>query len=407
MILQRLLADHTLENTLQSLRAGNADRLRRAHKPFSKKVRSRKTTSFSNARQRLPLSFLQSVFLQLPTLWGKKTKGRDWKGWKPILLDGTTVRLSPLGNMGKVFAPHSNKKGSGYWCLMRVVVGFCLRSGLAVACAVGSQTQSEQALACALILKTHAQSLILGDRNFGIFRILQTVRHAKAAAVVRLTRVRAQRLAGKRPLLPGLDLKLHWQHSRHDQLQANCSTRPVAGRLIVCRIKNPGQKPFDLYLFTTLLDEPLYPARELVALYGFRWQVELNLRYLKTQMDLGYLNCKSAPMAQKEWYAGLIAYNLIRSMMFLAAAQHTLDPLCLSFSSSARHICQTVLSWGQGKKIDADAVLANLAATILPKRKKPRPSEPRLVRFLARPFGHLIGKRSDARQKILKSHLKC
>src|SRR6185312_14578140 len=138
-----------------------------------------------------------------------------------------------------------------------------------------------------------------------------------------------------------------------------------------------------------------------------RWQVELNLRYLKTQMDLGYLNCKSAPMAQKEWYAGLIAYNLIRSMMFLAAAQHTLDPLCLSFSSSARHICQTVLSWGQGKKIDADAVLANLAATILPKRKKPRPSEPRLVRFLARPFGHLIGKRSDARQKILKSHLKC
>jgi hypothetical protein len=407
MILQRLLADHTLENTLQSLCAGNADRLHRGHKRFSKKVRSRKTTSFSNGRRRLPLAFLKSVFLGLPALLAKKMKGRDWKGWTLLLFDGTTVRLSPLGDIGRVFSPHSNKKGTGYWCLMRVVVGFCLRSGLAVACAVGSQTQSEQALACALILSAQAKSLILGDRNFGIFRIMQTTRHAKAAAVVRLTRARAQRLVGKLSLLPGLDLKLQWRHSRHDQLQANCSTQPVEGRLIVCRIKNPEHKPFDLYLFTTLLDESLYSAKELVALYGFRWHVELNLRYLKSQMDLGYLNCKSAQMAEKEWYAGLIAYNLIRSMMFLAAVQHTLDPLCLSFSSSARHICQTLLSWAEGKKIDADSVLATLAATVLPKRKKPRPNEPRLVRFLSRRFGQLKGKRSDARQKLPKSAPKC
>ena len=306
MILQRLLADHTLENTVESLCAGQADRL---HKPFSKKVRSRKTASFSNARQRLPLSFLQSVFLKLPDLLAKKTKGRDWKGWQLILFDGTTVRLNPFGNTAKVFPPHSNKKESGYWCLMRVVVGFCLRSGLAVACAVGSKTQSEQALASGLILSTHAKSLILGDRNFGVFRILQATRHAKAAAVVRLTRARAQRLVGKRPLLPGLDLKLHWQHSRHDQLQANCSTQPVAGRLIVCRIKNPGQKPFDLYLFTSLIDTSLYPAKELVALYGFRWHVELNLRYLKSQMDLGYL--ESVPkVAILQGYSRILVADL-------------------------------------------------------------------------------------------------
>ena len=50
-------------------------------------------------------------------------------------------------------------------------------------------------------------------------------------------------------------------------------------------------------------------------LYGLRWHIELNLRYLKTQMRLTQLECKSAAMAEKEWVAGLLAYNLIRAAM--------------------------------------------------------------------------------------------
>ncbi len=57
-----------------------------------------------------------------------------------------------------------------------------------------------------------------------------------------------------------------------------------------------------LYLFTTLVD-PKITARELAEFYGLRWQVELNLRYVKTQLHLGFLECKSAEMARKlEFY---------------------------------------------------------------------------------------------------------
>jgi len=398
MVLQRLLADPTLENVVVHFAHGTADALRPGKKPLSQKIKSNKTASFSDARQRLPLEVLQEVFTQLPARLGPKITGRDWQGWNVLLLDGSTVRLPPRGDIPRCFKPHANQR-PGHWCLLRVVAGFCLRSGLAVACALGSLDQSEQLLACGLILAAQAKTLVVGDRNFGIFRILQTARQAQAQVLVRLTRARAFRLVGRK-LVSGLDRQVLWSHTQHDQLQPGCADQPVAGRLLVCRIHRPGFRPLDLYLFTTLVDGQRYSVRELVALYGLRWHVELNLRYLKTQMNLGFLNCQSAAMAQKEWYAGLIAYNLIRAMMLLAATKKLLDPLALSFSSAAREIRKTLMEWAQGQTMDWPRVLHTIAQCRLPTRKKPRPNEPRLIRHVREKFGPLRGSRHAARTKL-------
>jgi IS4 transposase len=407
MILQRLMADHTLENTVDAFIDGKADRIKSSDNlPFSEKVKSSRTTSFSDARQELPLSFFQQVLLLLPSLLGKAIQGRDWKGWMPLLLDGSTVKLRAFPGIVQWFGRHSNKKDQGDWCVMRVVVGFCLRTGMALTCGVGPQNQSEQALACAMILALQAKTLIIGDSNFGVFSIVQCARESKAAVLMRMTPARAARLAGKAALRHALDLKVLWEHSRHDQLQPGCSAGPIEGRLIACRIHRRGHRSFTLYLFTTLLDEELYTVQELVELYGFRWHVELNLRYLKSEMDLSQLECKSAQMAKKEWYAGLIAYNLIRAMMLLAATKKGLDPLTLSFSGCQRIVCSTLLKWAERGKIDCEKVLESLARKRLPTRKKPRPNEPRMVRLVRRDFPPLRGNRDDARKKWAKSQMK-
>lgn len=405
MILQCLLEDRTLDKVVVNFRHRKANALSAGKKPLSTRIKSKQTASFSNARQRLPLEWIKKVFVELPALLCQQITGRPWKDWKVMLLDGTTVRLAPWPDIRSIFKPHRTQHKC-HWCLMRVVVGFCLRSGLAVACAVGSQYTSEQVLACGLILAAQAKTLVIGDRNFGIFRIAQTARQAHAQVLVRLTKARAFRLAN-RPLVPGLDLRIRWSPTRHDQLQPHCSAQPVEGRLIVCRIKRPGMRPFNLCLFTTLLDEQLYSVQELVALYGLRWHVELNLRYLKTQMHLEFLNCKSAAMAQKEWYAGLIAYNLVRAMMLLAATKKLLDPLSLSFSSSAREVVETLMEWATGKRMDWKQVLEGIASCRLPKRKKPRPNEPRLVRHFGESFGPLRGSRAAARRKLKRGPSKC
>ena len=212
----------------------------------------------------------------------------------------------------------------------------------------------------------------------------------------------AGKVAGKQPLVPGLDLKVRWSPSRHDKLQPGCSTQPVEGRLIVCKVQHPGLRPVILYLFTTLVDEQLYSVEELVKLYGLRWQVELNLRYIKAQMNMAFLNCQSAEMAQKEWYAGLIAYNLIRGTMLLAALKKGSDPLKLSFSSSRRRVVSFLLNWAQTKKVDWEKLLEKVGKCVLPKRKKRRPSEPRLKRHVRETFGPLRGSRDQARLEIQK-----
>lgn len=57
------------------------------------------------------------------------------------------------------------------------------------------------------------------------------------------------------------------------------------GRLIYARLERNGFRPIDVYLFTTLLDRDEFPARDIVTLFGERWNVELDLRHVKTTLE--------------------------------------------------------------------------------------------------------------------------
>jgi len=112
---------------------------------------------------------------------------------------------------------------------------------------------------------------------------------------------------------------------------------------------------------------------ELVRLYGLRWHAELNLRYLKDQMDLAQLDVRSAAMARKEWLAGLLAYNLIRAAQLCAALHQKLDPLALSFSSVRRRLEQWLKDFArtQTPLLDSWAKLLEcMARCRLPRRTK-------------------------------------
>lgn len=401
LLFQRLNSDHSLQGVVLDARGGGADRL---NKKLSPGLASHSTCSYSDARQRLPWQFLaQALLLQGRNLIGLSPTTL-WQGWVLALLDGTTVRLRPYGNIAKQFAPNGNKHGRPYWCLMRVVVGFCALSGAALDCAIGSIRLSEQALACQIILASVGKCLFIGDRNFGVFRIVQAARHARQAVLVRLTKVRARKLLG-RPLSLGQHQVL-WKASPHDQLQEGNCREPIAGRLLVVRLQRRGFRPQQLCLFTTLPDTAQYPLQELVRVYALRWHIELNLRYLKTQMDLVQLEAKSTDMARKEWLAGLLAYNLIRAAQLCAAVQKGLSPLSLSFSSVRRCLETWLRQFARRSHRLLCSHWARLLEQInrcrLPRRRKTRPNEPRAQRHLRQPYPPLHGTRAKARKNIAK-----
>jgi hypothetical protein len=222
LLFQGLNPDHSLDAAAVDAHAGGADRLK---KKLSRTLRSNSTTSYSDARQRLPWQFLAQAL----TLQGGQiiqlSPTTLWHGLVLSLLDGSTVRLRPYGRMAKDFPPNGNQHGRPYWCLMRVVVCFCALSGAALDCAIGSIYVSEQVLACQIILAAAVKSLFIGDRNFGVFRVAQSARHVGQEVLLRMTDRRARRLFG-RALVPG-DHPVSWKPTRQDQVEPSCSKEPL------------------------------------------------------------------------------------------------------------------------------------------------------------------------------------
>ncbi len=401
LLFQRLNPDHTLDAALSDARAGGADRI---NKKLSRHLRSDSTCSYSDARQRLPWeALLQALALQAHQIL-RLSPTTLWQGLVVALIDGSTVRVRPHPGMAKEFPAQRNQyRNRAYWCLLRVVVDFCALSGAALDCAMGSIHLSEQQLACQIIARSKLKSLFLGDSNFGVFRIVQVAHQAGQEVLLRLTQGRARKLLA-RALKPGQYL-LNWKPSSHDQLEPGCSKDPIKGRLLVAQVHRKGFRPQKLYLFTTLPDTAQYSMQQLVELYGLRWHIELNLRYLKAQMHMVQLEAKSADMARKEWLAGLMAYNLVRAAQLCAALQAGCSPLSLSFCCVRRRLEHWLAQSMRARRPFALSwvrLLQTAAQCRLPHRRKPRPHEPRAQRHLRLPYAPLYGSRSVARKHLRK-----
>ncbi len=112
----------------------------------------------------------------------------------------------------------------------------------------------------------------------------------------------------------------------------------ITVREIYYYILIPGFRTQQVSLITTLLDKATYSTLEIVGLYGKRWDVELDLRHLKTTLGMDVLRCKSPSMVRKEIYVYLLAYNLLRSLMWNAGTTYTTPPLRLSLQGTRHHL---------------------------------------------------------------------
>lgn len=105
-----------------------------------------------------------------------------------------------------------------------------------------------------------------------------------------------------------------------------------------------GRRTRTIDIITTLLDPDEYSKQDLADLYGFRWNSELDIRSIKSSLNLVHVRCKSPEMVRCELWTTLLAYNLIRTTAAGAAWLHDKQPRQISFTST----CQYVLaSWMQ------------------------------------------------------------
>jgi hypothetical protein len=404
LVFQRLNQDHSCDAVLSHLGSKATDHLEDQHQePLSQRLRSESTSGFCQARQRLPLAVLEEVLHHTAQqIQQMAAESAFWRGHPVALLDGTTILLYPFGDLASHYGQYGNHLGPCYCVGMRVVSAFCLLTGALLGLAEGSLHQSEQDLARQVLAQLPVGSICIGDQNFGVFSVAQVARQHMVFVLLRLSASRARALA-QRSLHCGIDSKVPWSASREDQCDPELSLLPIEGRLIYVRLQRDGFRPLDLYFFTTLMDEVCYTVEALVQLYGQRWQVELDLRYVKDTLDLGLLYAKSVDTVRKELYGGFIAYNLIRAYMNEAAQRAGVSPLRLCFSQCWRRIRDTLAGLRptdshQHVQQEWECLLSRLAKCLIPKRPRYR-VEPRAVRKHRSLYPPLKGSRDAARQR--------
>jgi len=404
-IFQRLNQDHSCDAAWSYLSSDQVSGQFRPGKARPKRL-SESNSAYCQARKRLPLSVAQGALSETArALQEELGETSLWHGRRVSLFDGSTLRLAATSELTQHYGVASNQHGASHWPLMRLVAGFDLYQGAVHAVAEGPYLTGEHTLAVQVLRSMGPGWVHVGDRNFGVYHIIQVALAMQSDVILRLKVTQAKRLVSA--LQPGMDVDVVWSPSRFDDLEPDLPAPSVAGRLIYVRLEKAGFRPIDLYLFTTLTAREAFPLAEVVALYGQRWNVELDLRYIKTILDMESLEAKSVDMARKELLLGLLAYNLLRGLMAAAARQAQRSPLELSLAQCWRRATDACRGLPRdASPADVERVLTRLLERmgncVLPKRKRER-FEPRAVWGRPRVYPTIKGSREEARQAWFES----
>jgi len=371
---------------------------------------SANTSGYSQARSRLPLEVAEKVsdtIFESLLAEPQVVPGLD----RPMfLLDGSTLLLPHSEDLVRAYPPPRNQYGASHWSGMRVLVAHEVVSGLAVRPCWGPmdgpQAVSEQGLAKQMLSRLPAGSVVLGDRNFGVFSMAYHARQQQHPCLFRLTELRAQKLNGR--VLPnaGTDKQIVWACSREDR-RSNpelATEASVEGRLVVVKAFDAEGKKQKLYFFTSLD----LPAEQLMNLYGYRWNIETDLRSLKREVRLHMLTAQSQAMAEKELVLGVAAYNLTRGAISEVAALLQLSPRQFSFSM-ARDTLNAFLPLFAAAASEEERqqigrqMLRVMGQSLLPRRRKRRPTAPREI--WPRPQGFPKRKVSQKRNGARKTRV--
>ena len=327
---QTLSPDHSCRDAIHRLNAWRVQQ--------SKAKVDSNTTSYCKARQRLP----EPVVHELAIRSGRKCQlaaNNRW-GWKNRdvkVVDGFTLTMpdSPE-NQNEYPQQRSQKKGCGF-PIVRCVMLFCLATGAALDVSMapyrGKQT-GENSLLQLLIGLLFPGDILLADRYYATYGNICQAQRGGYDLVMRAHHKRK------------IDFRRGFKQGSYDQVVAypkpprqpcwmsveeyqQCDEFMLV-RHVSYEVKRRGFRVKRIVLATTLLDASQYSVQDLADLYCRRWQVELDIRSLKTHMQMEQLRCQSPSMVRKEIYAHMIAYNLIRDLIIRTAIIYGSAPNRLS-----------------------------------------------------------------------------
>jgi hypothetical protein len=303
-------------------------------------------SAYCQARKRLPECYLQQLATSVAEqMESEVMTGRLWMGRPVKVVDGSSVSMPDTAENQQAYPqPKGQKRGCGF-PVMRLVVVFSLATGVIVRLAHGCLQQSERLLFQSLRNVLQPGDVLLGDRGFCSFAEVYLFQQQGIDVVLRNNDHRQSGVRFNQKLQQG-DRLIEWvrttkkrpswmKHSTWMGLPETISLREITYSIPI-----KGFRSKRVVLATTLTDSKRFPKEALAELYLRRWRAELFLRDIKISLHMDVLRCKTPAMIHKELWMHIIAYNLIRSLMWEAAKRDQIRVLSMSFKGSVAMVRQ-------------------------------------------------------------------
>jgi hypothetical protein len=397
---------------MQQILAGNVscDEVRLlGHDSFS-------ASGYCQARARLPLAVIQALAREVHQKISDpidRRKDHRWRGHRVLLIDSTSFSMPDTPELQARFGQSGQQKPGCGFPVAHLLMLFNARTGLAVDAIAAPLRTHEMSLAAGTHGHMGKGDLVLGDDSFGTYAHLALLQRRGVHGLFPAHHMRIVDFTPQRPCIEPSEVarardakglpRSRWVRSlgTNDQIVEwlKPSQKPtwmsvqdwkalpptLQVRETRRTIARPGFRPVTLTIVTTLLDPKAYPAEELFALRLRRWDVETDLRHLKTTMKMDVLHCKSVEGVQKELWMFLLVYNLVRAVMLAAAERQKIPVSRISFASA--------LHWMRiAKKGDALLRLATVPY-------RPNRLEPRVIKRRPKPYDLMVRPRNIMREE--------
>lgn len=370
---------------------------------------SSNTGAYSRARKRLPEKILaeltrytgQELMTQAPAEW-------SWHGRAVKVVDGSTASMPDTqANQQEYPQPSSQKPGLGF-PIVRFVVIFSLAVGTvldAAFCPFKGKENSELALFRRLHEGLQVGDIVLADRFFCSFFDIAELQRRGIDVVMR------QHQKRKTDFRRGVQIGKHdhlvvWLKPQRPDWMDAATYQQYPDEMVIreLRVYVTGRhrkvRSRTITVATTLGNHEEFRKADVAELYRLRWQAELNLRSLKTVMQMDVLRGKTPAMVRKEMWAHFLAYNLIRKVMCQAAKVFELKPWKISFKGALQTITAFALPLLTCAPGDLPEIVEELLLAIARHGVGSRPDrlEPRRIKRRPKPHKLLNVPRAKARK---------
>lgn len=355
---------------------------------------SSSTAAYSQARSKLPEQVISDLTRESAQQM-EDSLPKSWL-WRTLhhlkLVDGSTVSMSDtLENQAIYPQPDSQKEGVGFPIARIVAVISCV-TGAVLDFAIGSyagKETGEHALLRQIIDAFKPGDVALGDCYYASYFLIAWLMKNGVDVIFPMHAARnfdfrkGAKLGEKDHIVQWIrPAKPKWMDQEtYDNTQQEISIREVS-----ITTTRKGFRPETRVLVTTFLDPTETSKNDLNLLYSYRWWIELDIRSIKTTLQMEVLRGKTPEMVRKEIWVHLLAYNMIRKIMVQAALKHNKKPRELSFKGALN----VIISFRDRGILfeNDDKIYSALLKAIARKLVGDRPGrqEPRVVKRRPKPF---------------------